>query len=296
MPEVPLPSFSPDEAAERLRVQLRRFAATNALARGRFTAVAGGLSNLAWRVDLDGDSWFVRLGNPDAARLGVDRRSECAVLQAVAAAGIGPVVLACQPEAELLVTHFIGGSPWQAADAARPANLRRLAQQLRRLHALPPPAGCASVDFTRQALELEAVVAGNEAQLVRLREAAVLRIARLAAREPREVLCHNDLHHLNIVDDGERLWLVDWEYAGRGDPLFDLAGFLAMHELDPAATAEFVGAYGRLDEAGLVLLDDARWVFDYVQWLWYRARFRESPADATSHAEGLAQRLLRCNN
>jgi len=296
MPEMQVSSCAPGEAGERLRSQLGRFAATRALAHGRLTAVAGGLSNLSWRLELDGEEWFARLGNPDAARLGVDRRSECAVLQAVATAGIGPAVLACEPGAELLVTRFIGGSPWQAADVTRPANLGRLAQLLRRLHGLPLPRGVATVDFPRQARALEALSGGNETTQVLLREAALPRLARLAAREPRTVLCHNDLHHLNIVDDGARVWLVDWEYAGRGDPLFDLAGFLAMNGLDEAATAGFLRAYGPLGRAELAWMDDARWIFDYVQWLWYRARFRESPVDAASHAEGLAWRLLRCNN
>ena len=64
----------------------------------------------------------------------------------------------------------------------------------------------------------------------------------------------------------------------------------------PGPTAEFLKCYGRLRAADRVCLDDARWAFDYVQWLWYRSRFPDPAQDGARHAEGLAQRLLRCNN
>ena len=98
------------------------------------------------------------------------------------------------------------------------------------------------------------------------------------------------------LDDGQRLWLVDWEYGGRGNPLFDLASFLALADLGPVPTEVFLDAYGwpRSRDGGL--LEDARWLFDYVQWLWYRSRFPHPVGDEAWYAERLAQRLLRCNN
>jgi Ser/Thr protein kinase RdoA (MazF antagonist) len=109
------------------------------------------------------------------------------------------------------------------------------------------------------------------------------------------VLCHHDLHHLNLLDDG-RLWLVDWEYGGRGDPLFDVAGFLALHELGPGPTATFLEAYGGLAPADAALLGAARWAFDYVQWLWYRRRFPAGAGLDEGPAGRLALRLLHCDN
>ena len=46
------------------------------------------------------------------------------------------------------------------------------------------------------------------------------------------VTCHNDLLAANFIDDGERVWIVDWEYAGMGDPFFDLANFAVNNGLD----------------------------------------------------------------
>jgi thiamine kinase-like enzyme len=279
-----------------LRALLRACALARPLADGGLTPIEGGLSNEAWRLDAPQGTWFVRRGHPDADRLGVDRPSECALLRIVAAAGLAPEVLACEPAAGLLVTRFIEGAPWSAADVTPEANLRKVAAALRRLHALPVPDGIHEVDYERQAQHLAASlpVVGDMTAALHARAAEAFR--RIGARRFPLTLCHNDLHHLNLLDDGQRLWLVDWEYGGRGNPLFDIASFLALHELGPVPTEVFLDAYGwpRSEDGGL--LDDARWLFDYVQWLWYQSRFPNPVGDDAWYAERLAQRLLRCNN
>jgi thiamine kinase-like enzyme len=279
-----------------LRDLLRRCAATRTLADGTYTPIEGGLSNQAWRLDAGGDAWFVRRGHPDALRLGVDRRSECVVLHAVSAAGLAPDVLVCDPPAGLLVTRFIEGRPWQVADIALGDNLRRVAARLRVLHGLEVPSGVQRVDYARQARHLEAGLPAADGLTATLRQRAALAFARINARGCATALCHHDLHHLNLLDDGADMWLVDWEYGGRGDPLLDVAGFLAMHDLGPGPTEAFLKAYGRLGPADLECLGDARWAFDYVQWLWYRSRFAGAADGAAGRTERLAQRLLRCNN
>lgn len=286
----------PDADELELRQRLRECAATRALADGVVARIEGGLSNRAWRLDAHGERWFVRLGHPQAARLGVDRRSECAVLLAVSAAGLAPVVRTCEPATGLLVTRFIDGATWRAADATTDANIRRFAERLRRLHGLSIPDGVHAVDYRRQARHLAASLPASDAPARILHERAAQGFARIGAARLPDALCHNDLHHLNVLDDGSRLWLVDWEYGGRGNPLFDLAGFLALHDLGPDATETFLDAYGALQPADRPWLEDARWLFDYVQWLWYRSRFPNPVGDEAWYAERLSRRLLRCNN
>ena len=279
-----------------LRDKLRASLATRSLAGGNVTRIEGGLSNRAWRLDANGERWFVRLGHPQAARLGVDRWSECAVLQAVATAGLAPRVHVCDPAEGLLVTRFIEGRTWGAADARSPDNLRRVAACLRRLLELPVPDGVHEVDYGRQARRLAADLPANDATGTELAASAAAAFARIGDGGHAAVLCHNDLHHLNVLDDGDRLWMVDWEYGGRGNPLFDIASFLTLHDLGPEPTEAFLESYGRLRSADRGHLDDARWLFDYVQWLWYRSRFPDPVGDEAWYAERLAQRLLRCNN
>jgi thiamine kinase-like enzyme len=78
------------------------------------------------------------------------------------------------------------------------------------------------------------------------------------------MFCHNDLHYRNVLDDGH-LWFVDWEYAGCGDPRFDLAGIVAYHDLETPLVEALLAAYGEYSPAQL-----APWVslFDAVHALW----------------------------
>ena len=64
------------------------------------------------------------------------------------------------------------------------------------------------------------------------------------------VFSHNDLLAANFLDDGKRLWLIDWDYAGYNSPLFDLGGLASNNEFDEAVTATMLAHYfGRVDEA-----------------------------------------------
>jgi len=325
-----------DAAAESaVRAALAGQAATRALADAVLEPVRGGLSNHGWKAEKGGRHWFVRLGGPESATLGVDRKSERVLLGIAAAAGLAPGVLACDPSNGLLISQFIDGAVWRREDARQARNIERVADRLRVLHGLEAPAAVRIVDFAAQAHRLEAQLralqephgsgsaAGNAAAGAnglafdtgaRIRHVADAAFDLLAARRPRLVLCHNDLHHLNLLDDGRRLWLVDWEYGGRGDPLLDLASYACQHEFGPAERAALLDAYGAgggvdstaidaaaLEAAGpdttaphMAALDAACTAFDYVQWLWYRlwaARNPESGADYASRARVIAVRL-----
>ena len=271
---------------------------TSRLADAALEALPGGLSNHAWRADVGGRRYFVRLGRVGADRLGVDRHSEHALLTLAAAAGLSPPILACDPAHGLLVTDYVEGRTWTRDDARVPRNVARLGERLRVLHGLPVPAGLAPRSFAASAALLEAQLCVPGREVAALRQAGRSALARLATRQDLAVPCHDDLHHLNLVDDGARLWLVDWEYGGAGDPAYDLASYACQHDLDAAARRRLVEASG-LDRAGPASVDDevleaACVAFDYVQWLWYRVEAARVD-EATAHdarAAAIASRLL----
>jgi thiamine kinase-like enzyme len=277
-----------------MRAALARHAATRALATCPFEIVPGGLSNHAWRTEHAGEAYFVRLGASDAERLGVDRASECRMLAIAAAAGLAPQVVACEPASRLLVTRFVPGRHWSRTDAREPRNLRRLGASLQRLHALPPAPGVRRLDFPVQAAQLEAGLTCFEGIDHALQDAARGALEVLRARQAPIRLCHTDLHHLNVVDAGERLWLVDWEYSGAGDPLFDLAGLVCLHELSGELRDVVFEAYGQASLASDAELAAACRLFDYVQWLWFRlwmATHPQATGEYAEHARALAGRL-----
>ena len=278
-----------------VRAALAFHTATRQLAAGPLTVVPGGLSNYAWHTEHEGQRYFVRLGAPEAERMGVDRRSECVLLATVAAAGLSPAVVACEPASRLLVTRFIAGRHWLRADACDPRNLRRIGASLRQLHSLPLDAGVRPLSFAAQAEQLEAQLAGFGPVDPRAKRVAAQAVAELAARHVPPTLCHNDLHHLNVLDDGHRLWLVDWEYGGCGDPLFDLAGFFCQHDATPDQRRVMLESYGEPSLTRSPALIAACGLFDYVQWLWFRLWIATHPGAAGEYearANALAGRLV----
>jgi thiamine kinase-like enzyme len=81
--------------------------------------------------------------------------------------------------------------------------------------------------------------------------------------------CHNDLLNANFIDDGVRIRIIDWEYAGMGDPFFDLGNFSINHELTPDEDEILLGAYDGAIRAGrLARLTLMRVVSDFREAMW----------------------------
>ena len=82
-------------------------------------------------------------------------------------------------------------------------------------------------------------------------------------------LCHNDLLNANFIDDGERIRIVDWEYAGLGDRFFDLANFAINHELDRGEREALLRAYsGELRDEDARALELMRFMSDFREAMW----------------------------
>jgi thiamine kinase-like enzyme len=77
--------------------------------------------------------------------------------------------------------------------------------------------------------------------------------------------CHNDLLSANFIAAGDRLWIVDWEYAGMGDPCFDLGNFAVNHDLDAAGERLLLEHYGGSDHEALILM---RFMSDFREAMW----------------------------
>ena len=234
-----------------------------------------GLTNRSWLVSTDGDRFVVRLSDVGSAgELQIDRDSEAVVLQHVAHAGIGAQVLRCDPARGILVTRYLGPT-WTEQDAHFDDNIKRIAGLLRRLHALDVPAGVRAVDLASTvhgyARTLEE--RGTHSQLVSPSQcnradetAAQLRIGSTSC------LCHNDVHHLNIVGS-DPVRLIDWEYAGIGEPLFDLASVCVYHRYPKPQRERLLTAYGASSDAiNWQRLELACWLFDYIRDLWMAVR------------------------
>jgi thiamine kinase len=240
--------------------------------------IKNGLTNESWLVRGAQDTVVVRLSNHKTYALQINRTSEAQVLQAVAAAGIGAPVLLCAPDRHVLVTRYVSGRAWASRDVRTLANLQRIADVLRKLHALPVPQGVQALDLMESVRGywntlLERGLAAK-AGTPKMRERARENIADLAA-DIVPCLCHNDVHHLNIIDAG-RVWLIDWEYAAVGDPYFDLASVCCYHELSDDLRRCLLRAYwGYYSAESFDRLQRMCWVFNYIRDLWFAVREME---------------------
>ena len=238
------------------------------------TALSGGITNRNFLVSWPDapDRYVIRLAGNDTHLLGISREVEHAATVAAAGVGVGPEVTAFIRPEGYLVTRFIEGSPVSDEAVRRPETLERVAASLRRIHDGPPIPGLfvplRIVEAYRALAAARGVPIPPEYDL----SAAVgrrIELAFLAAPlEPRP--CHNDLLNANFIDDGTRIRIVDWEYAGMGDPFFDLGNFSINHELTPNEDAYFLAAYdgGEARPARLARLTLMRVVSDFREAMW----------------------------
>ena len=214
------------EALERLVPDARPFR--------RVATVPGGFRNRSYRVASRCGELFVRWRPPSASPALATPVAEAEVQALVARAGLAPPLLGFDTTARVMVCEYLGmAEPWCASDAHRESSVSALAMLLRDLHRLTPPT-CLE-PYRPRAIADRYVAALTREQ----RSRAAGRIAELEraahAYERRggvAVLCHNDLVADNVLDDGDRLWLVDFEYAARSAPILDLAGAAALNGYD----------------------------------------------------------------
>jgi len=241
------------------------------------TALTGGITNRNFWVDAAGtdERWVVRLAGNDTHLLGISREVEHAATVAAAGVGVGPEVAAFIRPEGYLVTRFIEGSAVSDEQVHTPETIERVANSLRRIHDGPPIPGLfvplRICEAYRALAAARGVAIPPEYELA----AALGRRIELAClANPIELRpCHNDLLNANFIDDGTRIRIVDWEYAGMGDPFFDLGNFSINHELTPDEDAHLLVTYdGAQHEADrgsrLARLTLMRTVSDFREAMW----------------------------
>jgi thiamine kinase-like enzyme len=243
----------------------------------------GGLTNRNYHVITPDGSFVARIwGGPGGNLLAINRDHEYANSAVAAAAGVGAPVLEYRPEDCLLVIGYIEGRTYGKADVADPANIPRIAAACRRLHAAPRFGN----DFDM--FEIQPRYSAVTAELGLRVPAGYDRFwpqfaaaqAALAVRDEGTVPCNNDLLAANFIDDGERVWLIDYEYSGNNDPCFELGNIAAESGLSDAALAGLVTAYyGRPRPSRIARARLFGLVARYGWTLWGAIQSATSPLD-----------------
>jgi thiamine kinase-like enzyme len=235
----------------------------------RYEALGGGITNHNLKVEVGGETFVLRVAGKDTGLLGIDRGVELAATSAAADLGIGPEVVAFVEPEGWLVTRFVEGEPPDLARMREPDMLERVATALRAFHEGPALQGEFDSFRVVERYRETAEARGREMPPAFAWAQAVATDIEARRDGGMRVPCHNDLLNANFIDDGERLRIVDWEYAGMGDRFFDLANFSINHELDVEARSELLRAYaGEVrgeDERALELM---RFMSDFREAMW----------------------------
>ena len=203
----------------------------------------GGLTNRVYRVG----EWCLRLPGQGTEAY-IDRKVEAVNARAAAAAGVSPEVLLFDPESGVMLTRFLEATVTMSPELfhARAGAPARAGAAFRRLHGSGQAFAFrfelfAMIDnYLKVLADLGAELPAGYHDVVR--EAGAVRTA-LAARDWPLAPCHCDPLCENFLDTGERMWLVDWEYSGMNDPMWDLGDLSVEAGFDEAQEEELLRGY-----------------------------------------------------
>ena len=268
------------------------------------TPLDGGITNRNYRVRTPSGDHVVRLSDPESSDLAIDRENEYRNSVAAAESGAAPDVTGYQPGEGVLVVRWVEGRTFNEDDVGDERNLPRIAEVCRLLHSGPAFANPFDM-FDIQARYLALVRERGFRLPPRYDDfadhAARIRAALSVAPEPK-VPCNNDLLAANIIDDGDRLWLIDYEYSGSNEASFELGNIWSESTLPESALDLLVSSYwGREDPAKVArarlwaLMSKYGWMlwasiqasispieFDY--WAWGMEKYERAAAEFDSPA------------
>lgn len=246
-----------------------------------------GFSNQVYLISWhDRPRLVLRVPGLDEAAFNIDRQNEMAILLSAAKVGLSPSVywhdeqgaFACpfveQPSLSWDVTHST-------------ASLHKMASALKRVHALPK----VSRTFCIYAL-IAHYLQSVECLLPRRQDlqeefgyvrGLFMNLPRVESNQS-PVLCHNDLNPKNVLMDDGSFWLIDWECAGMGDPLFDLAVVARSHNLTGLQQIRLIQAYDDSLEVETTLDKIAQYSLAYSlrEMVWLLLKYLTTPNDATA--------------
>lgn len=246
----------------------------------------GGLTNLVFRVDAGGKSYCLRLPGKGTEEY-INRANEEQAARQAAGAGVSPAVLHFDATTGLMVTAFVRNAVTMSESLfkTRPGAPARAGRAFRRLHDSGAnfPFRFELFDMIDGYLKL---LSAKDVQFPPgyhdvLKESETVRSA-LAARALPVVACHCDPLCENFLDTGERMWIVDWEYSGMNDPMWDLGDLSVEGAFDPAQEAQMIEAYfgGRPSPAQLGRIAVYKAMCDLLWTLWGLIQHaNKNPAD-----------------
>lgn len=208
--------------------------------------LVGGITNKNYKITVDGESFVLRMGGNETKYLGIDRKVEYECSLLASKIGIAPEPTAFLEPEGYIVARFISGKGIPAEEIGTEENIKRVLESMKAYHALSFFPGSFSPfrvaeEYKKTALSFNVKL--PEKMDWHLEKSREIEKA-MYRREPLKLRpCHNDLLNGNFIDDGTRIRILDWEYAGMGDIFFDLGNFAVQHEFNDEQDEILLRAY-----------------------------------------------------
>ncbi|MEJ0103397.1 MAG: choline/ethanolamine kinase family protein [Bacteroidota bacterium] len=210
------------------------------------TALRGGLTNMNYRIDTATGAYMMRVSDTSTNLLGINRENERVNSARAHKAGVGPSVIGSLPDENVLLISWINAETLHAADIqSRPQLLQRMAASLRLLHSGPAFQGefyfpAVRKKYLKTVLDNNYFLPGEYLNV----EPLILALEKGIAENAEEfVPCNNDLLAENFMDDGEKIWIIDYEYSGQNEASFEIGNLASEISLSDEQLSSLCDKY-----------------------------------------------------
>jgi thiamine kinase-like enzyme len=264
----------------------------------RLEQLPGGLTNRNVKITTPTGIYVARCCDTSTSLLGIDRDNEFYNSKAAERAGVGAPVIDYRPDLGILLLGFVPGTTLRDEDFGRPGVIAKVAAGCRALHSGPRFRDRFDM-FALQPIYLKVVQQHGfripDSYLRYADQFAAIRTA--LASDTTTVPCNNDLLAANFVEDGDRVWLIDYEYSGNNDPCFELGNVwrecqLSLDQLDELVTSYYGRAashqiararlQGTVSQYGWTLwgcIQNESSALDFDFWDWAMQRYERAVAE-----------------
>ena len=264
--------------------------------------LSGGLTNKNYRVRTDDGDYVVRVSESSAGLLAIDRARERTNTAIAARSGVGAPVIESLPEHNVLVVGFLEGRTYSEDDVRDRATIPRIADAVRTLHSGEPFVGTFDMRQIRRyylsvvqerGFRLPDGYLSLGAKIEALEDA-------MAGHDEPLVPCNNDLLAANFIDDGTKIWIIDYEYSGMNEASFELGNAASESGLDDEAMAWLVRSYWQRESVAKLArarawsllarygwplwasIQDGASTIDFDFWAWGMAKYESARAELFS--------------